>query len=298
MNYLDYLESEAIFSLREVAAQFKRPVLLFSGGKDSICMVHLCKKAFYPAKFPFPLMHIDTGHNFTETLEFRDDLVKELKETLIVRLVEETMIQKGIKDVEGKFPSRNAFQSLTLLDAIKEFKFDACIGGARRDEEKSRAKERMFSLRDKTGKWDPDNQRPEVWNVVNAHLNEGENMRVFPLSNWTELDVWAYIQREKIALPSLYFSHERACIETSDGHLMNVNEFVSLSPADNILTEKVRYRTIGDMTCTAAVRSTATTVEEIIDELKRTKISERGATRIDDRISDAGMEDRKREGYF
>jgi sulfate adenylyltransferase subunit 2 len=298
MNYLDFLESEAIFSLREVAAQFKRPVLLFSGGKDSICMVHLCKKAFYPAKFPFPLMHIDTGHNFPETLEFRDDLVKELKETLIVRLVEETMIQKGIKDVEGKFPSRNAFQSLTLLDAIKEFKFDACIGGARRDEEKSRAKERMFSLRDKTGKWDPDNQRPEVWNVVNAHLNEGENMRVFPLSNWTELDVWAYIQREKIALPSLYFSHERACIETSDGHLMNVNEFVSLSPADNILTEKVRYRTIGDMTCTAAVRSTATTVEEIIDELKRTKISERGATRIDDRISDAGMEDRKREGYF
>ena len=298
MNYLDFLESEAIFSLREVAAQFKRPVLLFSGGKDSICMVHLCKKAFYPAKFPFPLMHIDTGHNFTETLEFRDDLVKELKETLIVRLVEETMIQKGIKDMEGKFPSRNAFQSLTLLDAIKEFKFDACIGGARRDEEKSRAKERMFSLRDKTGKWDPDNQRPEVWNVVNAHLNEGENMRVFPLSNWTELDVWAYIQREKIALPSLYFSHERACIETSDGHLMNVNEFVSLSPSDNILTEKVRYRTIGDMTCTAAVRSTATTVEEIIDELKRTKISERGATRIDDRISDAGMEDRKREGYF
>ena len=298
MNYLDFLESEAIFSLREVAAQFKRPVLLFSGGKDSICMVHLCKKAFYPAKFPFPLMHIDTGHNFPETLEFRDDLVKELKETLIVRLVEETMLQKGIKDVEGKFPSRNAFQSLTLLDTIKEFKFDACIGGARRDEEKSRAKERMFSLRDKTGKWDPDNQRPEVWNVVNAHLNEGENMRVFPLSNWTELDVWAYIQREKIALPSLYFSHVRACIETSDGHLMNVNEFVSLSPADNILTEKVRYRTIGDMTCTAAVRSTATTVEEIIDELKRTKISERGATRIDDRISDAGMEDRKREGYF
>jgi sulfate adenylyltransferase subunit 2 len=298
MNYLDYLESEAIFSLREVAAQFKRPVLLFSGGKDSICMVHLCKKAFYPAKFPFPLMHIDTGHNFLETLEFRDDLVKELKETLIVRLVEDTMIQKGIKDVEGKFPSRNAFQSLTLLDAIKEFKFDACIGGARRDEEKSRAKERMFSLRDKTGKWDPDNQRPEVWNVVNTHLNEGENMRVFPLSNWTELDVWAYIQREKIALPSLYFSHERACIETSDGHLMNVNEFVSLSPTDNILTEKVRYRTIGDMTCTAAVRSTAMTVEEIIDELKRTKISERGATRIDDRISDAGMEDRKREGYF
>ena len=298
MNYLDYLESEAIFSLREVAAQFKRPVLLFSGGKDSICMVHLCKKAFYPAKFPFPLMHIDTGHNFLETLEFRDDLVKELKETLIVRLVEDTMIQKGIKDVEGKFPSRNAFQSLTLLDAIKEFKFDACIGGARRDEEKSRAKERMFSLRDKTGKWDPDNQRPEVWNVVNTHLNEGENMRVFPLSNWTELDVWAYIQREKIALPSLYFSHERACIETFDGHLMNVNEFVSLSPADKILTEKVRYRTIGDMTCTAAVRSTATTVEEIIDELKRTKISERGATRIDDRISDAGMEDRKREGYF
>ena len=298
MNYLDFLESEAIFSLREVAAQFKRPVLLFSGGKDSICMVHLCKKAFYPAKFPFPLMHIDTGHNFPETLEFRDDLVNELKETLIVRLVEDTMIQKGIKDVEGKFPSRNALQSLTLLDAIKEFKFDACIGGARRDEEKSRAKERMFSLRDKTGKWDPANQRPEVWSIVNAHLNEGENMRVFPLSNWTELDVWAYIQREKIALPSLYFSHERACIETFDGHLMNVNEFVSLSPADKILTEKVRYRTIGDMTCTAAVRSTATTVEEIIDELKRTKISERGATRIDDRISDAGMEDRKREGYF
>ena len=298
MNYLDFLESEAIFSLREVAAQFKRPVLLFSGGKDSICMVHLCKKAFYPAKFPFPLMHIDTGHNFPETLEFRDDLVNELKETLIVRLVEDTMIQKGIKDVEGKFPSRNALQSITLLDAIKEFKFDACIGGARRDEEKSRAKERMFSLRDKTGKWDPANQRPEVWSIVNAHLNEGENMRVFPLSNWTELDVWAYIQREKIALPSLYFSHERACIETFDGHLMNVNEFVSLSPSDKILTEKVRYRTIGDMTCTAAVRSTATTVDEIIDELKRTKVSERGATRIDDRISDAGMEDRKREGYF
>jgi sulfate adenylyltransferase subunit 2 len=298
MNYLDFLESEAIFSLREVAAQFKRPVLLFSGGKDSICMVHLCKKAFYPAKFPFPLMHIDTGHNFPETLEFRDDLVKELKETLIVRLVEETMIQKGIKDAEGKFPSRNAFQSLTLLDAIKEFKFDACIGGARRDEEKSRAKERMFSLRDKTGKWDPDNQRPEVWNVVNGFLKEGENMRVFPLSNWTELDVWAYIHRENISLPSLYFSHERECIQTPDGHLMNVNEFISISPTDKIVTEKVRYRTVGDMTCTAAVRSDAITVAEIINELKRTKISERGATRIDDRISDAGMEDRKKEGYF
>jgi sulfate adenylyltransferase subunit 2 len=298
MDYLDYLESEAIYVLRETAAQFKRPVLLFSGGKDSICMVHLCKKAFYPAKFPFPLMHIDTGHNFPEALQFRDALVKEMNENLIVRMVDDTMIEKGIKDNDTKFPSRNAFQSLTLLDAIAEFQFDACIGGARRDEEKARAKERVFSLRDKTGKWDPNNQRPEVWNIVNGFLKEGENMRVFPLSNWTELDVWAYILRENISLPSLYFSHDRECIQTPDGHLMNVNEFISISPTDKIVTEKVRYRTVGDMTCTAAVRSTAITVAEIINELKRTKISERGATRIDDRISDAGMEDRKKEGYF
>ena len=298
MDYLDILESEAIFILRETAAQFKRPVLLFSGGKDSICMVHLCKKAFFPGKFPFPLMHIDTGHNFPEALEFRDALVKELEENLIVRMVEKTMMNKGIKDLDHKFPSRNAFQSFTLLEAIVEFNFDACIGGARRDEEKARAKERVFSLRDNTGKWNPTNQRPEVWNIVNGFLKEGENMRVFPLSNWTELDVWAYIKRENISLPSLYFAHERACIKTSEGHLMNVNEFVQLSPVDEVITEKVRYRTVGDMTCTAAVKSSASSVDEIIEELKNSKISERGATRIDDRISETGMEDRKKEGYF
>lgn len=298
MDYLDVLESEAIFILRETAAQFKNPVLLFSGGKDSICLVHLCEKAFYPSKIPFPFMHIDTGHNFPEALEFRDALVKSLDQKLIVSMVEDTMLRNGLKDSNQKFPSRNAFQSPTLLAAIAEFSFDACIGGARRDEEKARAKERVFSLRTNSGRWDPSNQRPEVWNIVNGFLNEGENMRVFPLSNWTELDVWAYIQRENIALPSLYFAHERVCIETPEGHLMNVNEFVSLSAEDRVVTEKVRYRTVGDMTCTAAIRSSANSVIEIIEELKVSKISERGATRIDDQISDAGMEDRKKEGYF
>jgi len=298
MDYLDRLEAEAIYILREVAGQFEKPALLFSGGKDSICLVHLSLKAFRPGKFPFPLVHIDTGHNFQETLDFRDELVKELNETLIVRKVEDTINAKGLTDAKGKFPSRNLLQTYTLLDTIEEFKFDACIGGARRDEEKARAKERIFSVRNKFGEWDPKKQRPEPWNFYNGRIHSGENVRVFPLSNWTELDVWQYINRENIALPSIYFAHERACIKTEGGQLMNVNPFIELDERDEIITKEVRYRTVGDMTCTAAIESNAKNVRDIINELLATKISERGATRMDDRISEAGMEDRKKSGYF
>ena len=298
LDYLDELEAEAIYILREVAGQFEKPALLFSGGKDSICLVHLALKAFRPGKFPFPLVHIDTGHNFHETITFRDNLVKQIDEKLIVRYVSDTIKAKQLQDAKGKFPSRNALQTYTLLDVIEEFEFDACIGGARRDEEKARAKERIFSVRDEFGQWDPKMQRPELWNIYNGKINKGENVRVFPISNWTELDVWNYIKREKIELPSIYFSHERECILTAQGQLMNTNEFVIRDESDNILTKKVRYRTVGDMTCTAAIESEAYTLDDIIIELKDTKISERGATRMDDRVSDAAMEDRKKGGYF
>jgi sulfate adenylyltransferase subunit 2 len=298
LDYLDELEAEAIYILREVAGQFDKPALLFSGGKDSICLVHLALKAFRPGKFPFPLVHIDTGHNFQETIIYRDNLVKKIEEKLIVRYVADTIKTKKLQDAKGKFPSRNALQTYTLLDVIEEFEFDACIGGARRDEEKARAKERIFSVRDEFGQWDPKIQRPELWNIYNGKINKGENVRVFPISNWTELDVWNYIKREKIELPSIYFSHERECILTAQGQLMNTNEFVIRDESDNILTKKVRYRTVGDMTCTAAIESEAYTLDDIIIELKHTKISERGATRMDDRLSDAAMEDRKKGGYF
>jgi sulfate adenylyltransferase subunit 2 len=297
-DYLDELESEAIYILREVAGQFDRPALLFSGGKDSICLVHLALKAFRPGKFPFPLVHIDTGHNFEEALLYRDSLVDKINEKLIVRYVEDTIKNKKLQDAKGKFPSRNALQTFTLLDVIEEFEFDACIGGARRDEEKARAKERIFSVRDEFGQWDPKMQRPELWNIYNGKINKGENVRVFPISNWTELDVWNYIKREKIDLPSIYFTHERECILTENGQLMNTNKFVTIDSNDTIVKKKVRYRTVGDMTCTAAVESEAYTVDDIIKELKEVKISERGATRMDDRVSDAAMEDRKKGGYF
>jgi sulfate adenylyltransferase subunit 2 len=298
LDYLDELESEAIYILREVAGQFERPALLFSGGKDSICLVHLALKAFRPGKFPFPLVHIDTGHNFPETIAFRDSLVKKLGERLIVRHVTETIQKKQLTEPGGKYPSRNALQTYTLLDVIEELGFDACIGGARRDEEKARAKERVFSVRDEFGQWDPKKQRPELWNIYNGKIHKGENVRVFPISNWTELDVWNYIKREKIELPSIYFSHQRECIVTASGQLMNTNEFVKLDEQDVIQKKMIRYRTVGDMTCTSAIESTASTVEAIINELLETTISERGATRMDDRTSEAAMEDRKKSGYF
>lgn len=297
-DYLDELEAEAIYILREVAGQFDRPALLFSGGKDSICLVHLALKAFRPGKFPFPLVHVDTGHNFEEAISYRDNLAKQLDEKLIVRYVTDTIKAKKLQDGKGKFPSRNGLQTYTLLDVIEEFEFDACIGGARRDEEKARAKERIFSVRDEFGQWDPKMQRPELWNIYNGKVNKGENVRVFPISNWTELDVWNYIKREKIELPSIYFTHERECILTENGQLMNTNEFVTIEEKDVIVKKKVRYRTVGDMTCTAAVESEAYTVDDIIKELKEAKISERGATRMDDRVSEAAMEDRKKGGYF
>jgi sulfate adenylyltransferase subunit 2 len=297
LDYLDQLESEAIYILREVAGQFEKPALLFSGGKDSITLVHLALKAFRPGKFPFPLVHIDTGHNFPEALEFRDHLAKSLGEQLIVRQVADTIKAKGLKETTGKLASRNALQTFTLLDTIEEFEFDACIGGARRDEEKARAKERVFSIRDEFGGWDPKRQRPELWNIYNGKINKGENVRVFPISNWTELDVWNYIRREKIELPSIYFSHEREILEY-EGQLIAASEFIRLDEGDKVSRKRVRYRTVGDMTCTAAVESTASTIDDIINEITATRISERGETRIDDRISEAAMEDRKVNGYF
>lgn len=297
LDYLDQLESEAIHILREVAGQFERPALLFSGGKDSITLVQLALKAFRPGKFPFPLVHIDTGHNFPEALEYRDRLAATLGEKLIVRNVGDTIKAKQLTEPKGKFASRNALQTYTLLDTIEEFKFDACIGGARRDEEKARAKERIFSVRDEFGQWDPKLQRPELWNTYNGKIHKGENVRVFPISNWTELDVWNYIRREKIELPSIYFSHEREVIE-HQGQLVAVSEFIQLEPSDKVVTKKVRYRTVGDMTCTAAVESGASTIDDIITEIIATKTSERGETRIDDKVSEAAMEDRKKNGYF
>ena len=297
LDYLDQLESESVHILREVAGQFEKPALLFSGGKDSIVLVHLALKAFRPCKFPFPLVHIDTGHNFPEALEFRDNLVKKLGEKLIVRKVEDTIKSKGLTEPKGKFASRNALQSYTLLDTIEEFEFDACIGGARRDEEKARAKERIFSVRDDFGGWDPKLQRPELWHTYNGKIHKGENVRVFPISNWTELDVWNYIRREKIELPSVYFSHEREVID-HQGQLIAVSPYIQIDENDVILKKKVRYRTVGDMTCTAAVESEAYIIDDIINEITATRTSERGETRIDDKISEAAMEDRKKNGYF
>jgi sulfate adenylyltransferase subunit 2 len=296
-DYLDQLESEAIHIFREVAGQFERPALLFSGGKDSITLVHLALKSFRPGKFPFPLVHIDTGHNFPEALAFRDNLVASIGEKLIVRKVEDTIKTKRLAEPKGKFASRNALQSYTLLDTIQEFEFDACIGGARRDEEKARAKERIFSVRDDFGQWEPKLQRPELWNIYNGKIHKGENVRVFPISNWTELDVWNYIRKEKIKLPSIYFSHERDVLKHQE-QLIAVSPFIQLEASDTIVKEKVRYRTVGDMSCTAAVASTASTIDDIISEITLTRTSERGETRIDDRISEAAMEDRKKNGYF
>jgi sulfate adenylyltransferase subunit 2 len=298
LDYLDQLESEAIHILREVAGQFDKPALLFSGGKDSITLVHLALKAFRPGKFPFPLVHIDTGHNFGEALQYRDWLAAEIGETLIVRSVEETIWKRKLQEQKGKYPSRNALQTYTLLDTIEEFGFDACIGGARRDEEKARAKERIFSVRDEFGQWDPKKQRPELWNIYNGKINKGENVRVFPISNWTELDIWNYIQRENIKLPSIYFTHKRKCVVTNTGQLLAVSPYIKIEAGDVVVEKPVRFRTVGDMTCTAAVESEAFTLDDIICEITEAKVSERGATRLDDKISEAGMEDRKKNGYF
>lgn len=297
LDYLDQLESEAIHIMREVAGQFEKPALLFSGGKDSITLVHLALKAFRPGKFPFPLVHIDTGHNFPEALQFRDELAATIGEKLVVRNVADTIKARQLTEPKGKFASRNALQTYTLLDTIEEFGFDACIGGARRDEEKARAKERIFSVRDEFGQWNPKLQRPELWNTYNGRINKGENVRVFPISNWTELDIWNYIRRENIALPSIYFAHERTVLE-HEGQLIALSEFIQLDDTDSIVTKKVRYRTVGDMTCTAAVESSASGIDDIIREITATKTSERGETRIDDKVSEAAMEDRKKNGYF
>ena len=291
------LENEAIYILREVAAQFEKLVLPFSGGKDSITLVRLAQKAFYPAKIPFPLMHIDTGHNFPETIAFRDKLVKELGVELIVRNVQDSIDQGKVVEETGKYSSRNMLQTTTLLDAIEEFKFDACIGGARRDEEKARAKERIFSVRDDFGQWDEKNQRPELFDMLNGQIELGQNVRVFPISNWTELDVWSYIQKEEIEIPSIYFAHKRK-IFLRDGFIWSAEDDVVFRAEDEKVEERmVRFRTVGDMSCTSAVLSHADTIEKVVGEIRESKISERGA-RIDDKRSEAAMEKRKQQGYF
>jgi sulfate adenylyltransferase subunit 2 len=290
------LEHEAIYIMREIAAQFERPVLLFSGGKDSITLVHLARKAFYPAKVPFPMLHIDTGHNFSETIAFRDWLAEHTGIQLIVRYVQDSIDQGKVKEETGKYASRNVLQTTTLLDAIEEFKFDACIGGARRDEEKARAKERIFSVRDDFGQWDAKRQRPELFDMLNGRINVGENVRVFPISNWTELDVWNYIKEENLALPSIYFSHQREIIER-DGMYWPYSPYLNTMDDEVPFRATVRFRTVGDMTCTAAVLSDANELDDIIGEIKAATISERGA-RIDDKRSEAAMEKRKKEGYF
>jgi sulfate adenylyltransferase subunit 2 len=283
--------------MREVGAEFERPVLLFSGGKDSVVMLALAERAFWPARIPFPVMHIDTGHNFPEVIEFRDRRVAELSVRLIVASVQESIDAGRVAEETGRYPSRNRLQTVTLLDAIEEHRFDALFGGARRDEEKARAKERVFSFRDEFGQWDPKNQRPELWNLYNTRLRRGEHIRVFPLSNWTELDVWSYIEREKLDIPSIYYAHQRQVFER-DGLLLADNPHVPRGEDEPLFTATVRYRTVGDMTGTGAVSSTAATVAEVITEVAATRITERGQTRGDDRVSEAAMEDRKREGYF
>jgi sulfate adenylyltransferase subunit 2 len=290
------LEDEAIFIMREVAAQFEKPALLFSGGKDSIVLVHLARKAFFPAKVPFPMMHIDTGHNFEETIVFRDWLAEETGIRLIVKYVQDSIDQGRVKEETGKYASRNVLQTVTLLDAIEELKLDACIGGARRDEEKARAKERIFSVRDDFGQWDAKKQRPELFDMLNGKINVGENVRVFPISNWTELDVWNYIKEEQLAIPSIYYSHKRQIIER-DGLYWPSSPFLNTTEDEIPFEATVRFRTVGDMTCTAAVLSDAADIDTIIDEIKEATISERGA-RIDDKRSEAAMEKRKNVGYF
>jgi sulfate adenylyltransferase subunit 2 len=297
LSHLRALESEAIHVMREVAAELERPVLLFSGGKDSIVLLRLAEKAFRPAPFPFPLMHVDTGHNFPEVIEFRDRRVAELGERLIVASVQESIDNGRVVEETGPRASRNQLQTVTLLDALAEHGFDAAFGGARRDEERARAKERVFSFRDDFGQWDPKNQRPELWNLYNGRIKKGENVRVFPISNWTELDVWEYIDQEGLEVPSIYFSHERDVFKR-DGMLYAWREGTELIDGEEIFSETVRYRTVGDMSCTGGVLSRAATLEEVVVEIAATRITERGETRADDRVSEAAMEDRKKAGYF
>jgi sulfate adenylyltransferase subunit 2 len=299
-DHLHALESEAVHVFREVAAELERPVLLFSGGKDSIVLLRLAEKAFRPGKFPFPVLHVDTGHNFPEVLEFIDHRVAELGETLITAKVEDSITSGRAReewDPAKPGTSRNRLQTVTLLDAIEAGRFDAAFGGARRDEERARAKERIFSFRDDFGQWDPRAQRPELWNLYNGRIRRGEHVRVFPLSNWTELDVWRYIAEESLEIPSLYYAHRRE-VFSRDGMLYAANPYVELLPGEEVFETSVRYRTVGDMTCTGAVRSTATTLDEVVSEIAATRITERGETRADDRVTEAAMEDRKREGYF
>lgn len=296
LTHLKELESEAIFIIREISAQFERPVLLFSGGKDSIIMFHLARKAFYPGKIPFPLMHIDTGHNFDETIRFRDELIEKTGETLIVKYVQDSIDKGTAIEEKGPNASRNGLQTITLVEAIEDEKFDAALGGARRDEEKARAKERFFSHRDEFSQWDPKNQRPELWNLFNGKKNIGEHFRVFPISNWTEMDVWQYILHENIELPSLYYAHEREVVNR-DGVLLAKNDFITLKEGEQFEKKLVRCRTIGDMTCTGVSISDASNLHEIIEEVASTRVTERGG-RADDKRSEAAMEDRKKEGYF
>ena len=297
LSQLDVLEAESIHVMREVAAEFERPVLLFSGGKDSIVMLALAERAFWPAKIPFPVMHVDTGHNFDEVLEFRDQRAAELGVRLIVASVQDSIDAGRVVEPNGKWASRNRLQTTTLLDAITDHRFDAVFGGARRDEEKARAKERVFSFRDEFGQWDPKNQRPELWSLYNTRIHRGEHIRVFPLSNWTELDIWYYIAREQLEIPSIYFAHRRSVFER-DGMLLADHPFANRAGSETPFETMVRYRTVGDISCTGAVESTAGTLAEVITEIGATRITERGQTRADDRTSEAAMEDRKREGYF
>ncbi len=297
LSQLDVLEAESIHVMREVAAEFERPVLLFSGGKDSIVMLALAERAFWPAKIPFPVMHVDTGHNFDEVLGFRDRRAAELGVRLVVASVQDSIDAGRVVEETGRWASRNRLQTTTLLDAIAEHRFDAVFGGARRDEEKARAKERVFSFRDEFGQWDPKNQRPELWNLYNTRIRRGEHIRVFPLSNWTELDIWHYIARERLEIPSIYFAHRRMVFER-DGILLADHPYVSRAESETSFETMVRYRTVGDISCTGAVESTAATLDEVISEIAATRITERGQTRADDRTSEAAMEDRKREGYF
>jgi sulfate adenylyltransferase subunit 2 len=297
MSHLRAIEAESIHIIREVAAEFERPVLLFSGGKDSVVMLRLAQKAFWPGRIPFPIMHIDTGHNFPEVLDFRDRIVAELEASLLVASVQESIDAGRSVDEAGPDPSRNRLQTRTLLDAIAEYKFDAVFGGARRDEEKARAKERVYSFRDDFGQWDPKNQRPELWSLYNGRHRQGEHIRVFPLSDWTELDIWQYIGDEGLELPTIYYSHRRRVFRR-DGMLLSEGPYVNPREDEEFFEATVRYRTVGDMTCTGAVESSASTVDEIVLEVAASRLTERGATRADDRVSEAAMEDRKREGYF
>jgi sulfate adenylyltransferase subunit 2 len=297
LSHLESLEAESIHIFREVAAEFERPVLLFSGGKDSLVLLRLAEKAFRPGRFPFPVMHVDTGHNFPEVLEFRDRLIESLGERLIVASVQESIDRGRVTDETGPRASRNRLQTVTLLDAIAEHGFDAAFGGARRDEERARAKERVFSFRDDFGQWEPKRQRPEVWSLYNGRIRKGEHVRVFPLSNWTELDVWQYIAQEELEVPNIYYAHTRQVFER-DGMLYAMSPYIQLIAGESPFEASVRYRTVGDMTCTGAVRSYATTLPEVVSEIAATRVTERGETRADDRVTEAAMEDRKREGYF